>query len=67
LALGADINRERPLEIAIPGRKVNGFLTAIVFGGGLAYIPLTVVTFGKQFRDNVQKFFQAALKTSAQK
>ena len=47
MALGADINRERPLEIAIPGRKVNGFFTTIVFGGGLAYIPFTVVTFGK--------------------
>jgi hypothetical protein len=43
----ADINRERTLEIAIPGRKVNGFFTAIVFGGGLSYIPLTLVTFGK--------------------
>jgi hypothetical protein len=56
-AQGADFNRERPLEIAISGRKVNGFLTAIVFGGGLAYIPLTLVTLGKLFRNNVQSFF----------
>ena len=46
-ALCADINRERPLGIAIPGRKVNGFFTAIVFDDGLAYISLTLVTFGK--------------------
>jgi len=44
-ALCADINRERPFEIAIPGGKVNGFFTAIVFGGGLSYIPFTVVIF----------------------
>ena len=44
-AQGAEFNRERTLEIAIPGRKVNGFFTAIVFRGGVAYIPFTVSHF----------------------
>jgi len=35
----------RTLEIAIPGGKVNGFFTAIVFGGKFSYIPFTVVIF----------------------
>jgi hypothetical protein len=47
-AQGADSYRERPLEIAIPGRKVNGFFTAIVFGGGLAYIPTYICHFWKK-------------------
>jgi hypothetical protein len=66
-ALGADFNRERPLEIAIPGRKVNGFFTAIVFGGGVAYIPLTFVTFGKKTRADVQNFFWTLSVSTVQK
>jgi len=53
----ADFNRERTFEITIPDRKVNGFFTAIVFGGKLAYISSAAVTFGKTKRNNVQTFF----------